>query len=158
MNKENEQNTNLEEEVPKDASPQENNTEKIKKEEAPKNAQAILQEIHTENLKKNNPDETQKIENFSVGDTVEVQVKITEGKTTRLQAFTGTVISKDSSGISETFTVRRVTGGFGVEKVFVLNSPQLESIKVKRKGKVRRAKLYYLRDKVGKSAKIKRKL
>ena len=110
----------------------------------------VLDKIANENLKED-------VTKFNVGDTVKVQVRITEGKTTRLQAFSGVVIAKKGSGISETFTVRRVIAGQGVERVFPLNSPAVESISVEREGDVRRAKLYYLRDKVGKAAKVKAK-
>lgn len=97
--------------------------------------------------------------NFNVGDTVVVNYKITEGEKSRVQPFTGIVIGIKSSGISKTFTVRRVSvGSIGVERIFPLSSPNVESVIVKSRGKVRRAKLYYLRDRVGRSAtKIKRK-
>ena len=94
----------------------------------------------------------------NVGDTVRVHVHIKEGNRERIQVFEGTVIAKKHGGISETFTVRRVSYGVGVEKVFPLHSPVIEKIETVRTGKVRRAKLYYLRDRVGKSAKIKEKL
>lgn len=94
---------------------------------------------------------------FNVGDTVKVQVRISEGKNTRLQAFTGIVLAKKGSGISATFTVRRVAYGQGVERVFPVNSPMIESIEVERRGIVRRSKLYYLRNKVGKAARIQEK-
>ena len=93
-----------------------------------------------------------------IGDTVRVDVKIREGERERIQAFEGTVIAKKGSGVAETFTVRRVAYGVGVERVFPLHSPNVAAIKVVRHGKVRRSKLYYLRDRVGKSAKIKEKL
>ena len=92
---------------------------------------------------------------IEVGDTVRVQVKIKEGDKERLQAFEGTVIAKNGSGISETFTVRRVSYGVGVERVFPVHSPNVAKVTTIRKGKVRRAKLYYLRDRVGKAAKVK---
>ena len=95
---------------------------------------------------------------FEVGDTVRVSVRIKEGDKERIQAFEGTVIAKKHGGVAETFTVRRVSYGVGVEKVFPLHSPIIEKIETVRAGKVRRAKLYYLRDRVGKSAKIKEKL
>ena len=95
---------------------------------------------------------------FSVGDTVRVDVKIREGERERIQAFEGTVIAKKGSGVAETFTVRRVSFGYGVERVFPLHSPRIDRIEVERKGRVRRAKLYYLRDKVGKGAKVKEQL
>ena len=92
---------------------------------------------------------------FSIGDTVRVSVRIREGKTERIQMFEGTVIAIKGSGISKTFTVRRVSYGVGVERVFPLHSANVDSVAVVRKGKVRRAKLYYLRDRVGKAAKVK---
>ncbi len=95
---------------------------------------------------------------FNIGDTVRIQVKIREGSRERLQAFEGTVIAKKGSGISSTFTVRRVSYGVGVERVFPVHSPNVDSITVVRKGKVRRSKLYYLRDRVGKAAKVKEAL
>ena len=92
---------------------------------------------------------------FSIGDTVKVGVRIREGKTERVQMFEGRVIAIKGSGISKTFTVRRVSYGVGVERVFPLHSANVDSVEVIRKGKVRRAKLYYLRDRVGKAAKVK---
>ena len=92
---------------------------------------------------------------IAIGDTVRVQVKVVEGKNERLQAFEGVVIAKRNGGIRETFTVRRVSYGIGVERTFPVHSPRLGSITVIRHGKVRRAKLYYLRDRVGKKAKVK---
>ncbi len=92
---------------------------------------------------------------FSVGDTVKVHVKIKEGDKSRIQIFEGTVIAKKHGGISETFTVRRVAHGCGIERVFPLHSPVVEKVEIVRYGKVRRAKLYYLRDRVGKAAKVK---
>ena len=92
---------------------------------------------------------------FNVGDTVKVFNKIKEGTRERVQLFEGTVIAKRGGGISETFTVRRVSYGVGVEKTFPLHSPNVEQVQVVRYGKVRRAKLNYLRDRVGKSAKVK---
>ena len=95
---------------------------------------------------------------FNIGDTVRIQVRIREGSRERLQAFEGTVIAKKGSGVSATFTVRRISYGVGVERVFPLHSPNVESITVVRRGKVRRSKLYYLRDRVGKAAKVKEAL
>ena len=95
---------------------------------------------------------------FNIGDTVRVDVKIREGERERIQAFEGTVIAKRGSGVSETFTVRRVSYGVGVERVFPVHSPNVASVKVVRYGKVRRAKLYYLRDRVGKASKVKEKI
>ena len=95
---------------------------------------------------------------FSIGDTVRVDVKIREGERERIQAFEGTVIAINGSGVTETFTVRRVSYGVGVERVFPVNSPNFADVKVVRYGKVRRAKLYYLRDRVGKASKVKEKI
>lgn len=92
---------------------------------------------------------------FKIGDTVRVGVRIREGKNERVQMFEGTVIAMKGSGISKTFTVRRVSYGVGIERVFPMNSANVDSIQVVRHGKVRRAKLYYLRDRVGKAAKVK---
>ena len=93
--------------------------------------------------------------NFNIGDTVKVHNRIKEGSRERIQIFEGTVIAKKHGGIQETFTVRRVSYGVGVEKPFPVHSPHVEKVEVVRKGKVRRAKLYYLRDRVGKAAKVK---
>ncbi|MBR5587014.1 MAG: 50S ribosomal protein L19 [Clostridia bacterium] len=95
---------------------------------------------------------------FNIGDTVKVSCKIKEGNRERIQMFEGIVIRKKNGGISETFTVRRISYGVGVEKTFPLHSPNVEKVEVVRKGKVRRARLYYLRDRVGKAAKVKEKL
>lgn len=92
---------------------------------------------------------------FNIGDTVRVSVRIQEGDKSRIQMFEGTVIAKKHGGVSETFTVRRVAHGCGVERVFPLHSPVVEKVEVVRLAKVRRAKLYYLRDRVGKAAKTK---
>ena len=92
---------------------------------------------------------------FSVGDTVRVHVRIKEGDRQRIQVFEGAVIAKQHGGISETFTVRRVSYGVGVERVFPINSANVERVEIVRRGKVRRSKLYYLRDRVGRSAKVK---
>ncbi|MCQ4864276.1 50S ribosomal protein L19 [Pseudoflavonifractor phocaeensis] len=93
-----------------------------------------------------------------IGDTVRVHIRVKEGNRERIQVFEGTVIAKKHGGIEETFTVRRISYGVGVEKVFPVHAPSIEKIEVVRHGRVRRAKLYYLRDRVGKSAKIKEKL
>ena len=92
---------------------------------------------------------------FSVGDTVKVSVNIREGERERIQMFEGTVIARKGSGVAETFTVRRISYGVGVERVFPVHSPNVKEVAIIRKGKVRRAKLYYLRDRVGKAAKVK---
>ena len=94
---------------------------------------------------------------FGIGDGVKVYIRITEGEKQRIQLFEGTVIAKHGGGISETFTVRRVASGVGVEKTFPIHSPNVDKIVVFRQAKVRRAKLYYLRDRVGKAAKVKEK-
>ena len=95
---------------------------------------------------------------FNVGDTDKVHVRIAEGDKFRIQIFEGTVIAKKHGGVSETFTVRRVAHGCGIERVFPLHSPTVEKVEIVREGKVRRAKLYYLRDRVGKAAKVKSKI
>jgi len=98
------------------------------------------------------------IPQFNIGDTVRVHNKIKEGQRERIQVFEGTVIAKKNGGISETFTVRRVSYGVGTEKTFPLHSPNISKVEVIRQGKVRRAKLYYLRDRVGKRAKVKEQI
>ena len=108
----------------------------------------IIEQIEKENLKGSVPE-------FNVGDTVKVSFKVIEGTKERIQAFEGIVIARKSSGIRETFTVRRVSYGIGVERTFPLHSPKVADIKVVRRGKVRRAKLNYLRNRVGKRAKVK---
>ena len=98
------------------------------------------------------------VPSFEIGDTVRIDNKIKEGARERLQVFEGTVIAKRGGGISETFTVRRISYGCGIEKTFPLHSPNVVKVTVVRRGKVRRAKLFYLRDKVGKSAKVKEQI
>lgn len=93
-----------------------------------------------------------------IGDTVKVHVKIREGEKERIQIFEGTVIARRGSGVSETFTVRRVSYGVGVEKVFPIHSPNVAKVELVRHGKIRRSKLYYLRDRVGKAAKVKEQI
>lgn len=100
----------------------------------------------------------QEVPSFGIGDTVRVDVNIKEGERERIQAFEGTVIARKGSGISETFTVRRVSYGVGVERVFPIHSPNVKAVKTVRRGSVRRAKLYYLRGRVGKAAKVKEQL
>ncbi|HKM32315.1 MAG TPA: 50S ribosomal protein L19 [Oscillospiraceae bacterium] len=107
-----------------------------------------LQIIAQESLKTDIP-------TVNIGDTVKVHVRIKEGEKSRVQIFEGTVIAKKHGGVSETFTVRRLAHGVGVEKVFPIHSPSVEKVELVRKGKVRRAKLYYLRDRIGKAAKVK---
>jgi len=106
--------------------------------------------VEAKHLKKEVPE-------FSVGDTLKIQVKIVEGDKTRLQAFEGAVIARKGSGIQESFTLRRISYGEGVERTFPLHSPFVEEIEVLKRGKARRAKLYYLRKKVGKRTKIEEK-
>ena len=110
----------------------------------------VLQQI-TEEYKKND------IPAFNVGDTVKVYIKIKEGSRERIQVFEGFVLKKQNGGISETFTVRRIASGVGVEKTFPIHSPKIEKIEVVRRGDVRRAKLNYMRERTGKAAKIKTK-
>lgn len=109
---------------------------------------SIIDAINQENVKSSIP-------SFNVGDTVKVMVKVIEGDRERLQAFEGIVIARKNGGISETFTVRRLSFGIGVEKTFPIHSPKVADIIVVRRGKVRRAKLYYLRARTGKAAKVK---
>ena len=111
----------------------------------------IIQQLETEQLKKKMPD-------FKPGDTVVVNVKVVEGTRERVQAFEGVVIAKRNRGVNSSFTVRKISHGEGVERVFQSHSRAIDSIKVKRRGSVRRAKLYYLRDLQGKAARIKEKL
>jgi len=111
----------------------------------------IIAEINAEQMKKDIPA-------FSSGDTVVVQVKVKEGDRERLQAFEGVVIAKRNRGLHSAFTVRKISNGEGVERVFQTHSPMIGNIEVKRHGKVRRAKLYYLRGLTGKAARIKEKL
>ena len=108
----------------------------------------ILRAIEAEQMRNDLP-------NFNVGDNVKLHVKVKEGNRERIQMFEGTVIKRQNGGLRETFTVRRVAYGVGVERTFPVNSPIIEKMEVTRRGKVRRAKLFYLRDRVGKAAKVK---
>ncbi len=110
----------------------------------------IVQQIQKEQLRSDLPD-------FSPGDTVRVNVRVREGDKERLQAFEGTCIGRRGSSMSETFTVRKVSSGIGVERIFPVHSPSIESITVVRQGRVRRAKLYYLRELKGRAARIREK-
>lgn len=112
---------------------------------------ALIEEIESSQLKTDIPD-------FCVGDTVKVHIRIIEGEKERIQVFTGTVIARKGSGLSETFSLYRVAYGTSMERVFILHSPRVAKIEVTRKGKVRRAKLYYLRGTSGKAAKVKEKI
>ncbi len=127
---------------------------KPEKKDAPKKVKKVVDPIAvmTNEMLRENPHV------FAIGDTVKVNVRIKEGERQRIQQFEGTVIAKKHGGINETFTVRRTSYGVGVERVFPVNSPNVESVVVVRHGKARRSKLYYLRDRVGKSAKLKTKL
>ena len=111
----------------------------------------IIAELNAEQIKQELPD-------FSPGDTVVVQVKVKEGNRERLQAFEGVVLGKRNRGINSAFTVRKISHGVGVERTFQTHSPLVDSITVKRRGDVRQAKLYYLRERSGKAARIKEKL
>jgi large subunit ribosomal protein L19 len=111
----------------------------------------IIEAIEAEQLKQDLPE-------FSPGDTVQVQVRVKEGSRERLQAFEGVVIAKRNRGLNSSFTVRKVSHGEGVERVFQTHSPTLAGIQIKRRGDVRRAKLYYLRGRMGKAARIKEKI
>ena len=113
------------------------------------NASEIIKNIEAEQLKADAPQ-------FSVGDTVKVFGKIKEGNRERIQVFEGTVIKKQGGSNRATFTVRKLSNGVGVEKTWPLHSPNVEKVEIVRKGKVRRAKLYYLRDRIGKAAKVKK--
>ena len=108
----------------------------------------ILRAIEAEQMRNDLP-------NFNVGDNVKLHVKVKEGNRERIQMFEGTVIKRQNGGLRETFTVRRLAYGVGVERTFPVNSPIIEKMEVTRRGKVRRAKLFYLRDRVGKAAKVK---
>jgi len=111
----------------------------------------IIKAIESEYMKKEPP-------KFDVGDTVKVWVKVVEGNRERLQAYEGAVIAKRSGGVKETFTVRRVSFGVGIERIFPIHSPRIDRVEIVRKGRVRRAKLYYLRNLSGKAAKIEEKI
>ena len=111
---------------------------------------SLIKEFEREQLKKQLPE-------IYVGDTVKVGVKITEGNKERVQPYEGVVIAKRHGGLNQTITVRRIFQGIGVERVFMLHSPQVASLKVERRGKVRRAKLFYLRDRVGKATRVKQR-
>ena len=111
----------------------------------------IIKNIEAAQLKENVP-------SFNVGDTVKVHVRIKEGDKYRIQIFEGTVIAKKHGGINETFTVRRLSYGCGVERVFPVHSPIIEKVELVRSGKVRRSKLYYIRGRVGKAAKVKEQI
>jgi len=108
----------------------------------------IIAELEKEHSKKS-------IDDFMVGDTVDVHVRIIEGEKERIQIFNGVVIAKNKGGINENFTVRRLVSGEGVERVFPIHAPRVEKVEIKRRGRTKRAKLYYLRDRVGKATRLK---
>ena len=110
----------------------------------------LLDDVQKEGMK-------EKLPEFQIGDTVDVHVRIKEGEKERIQVFNGTVIGRKGSGMSESFTVRRIVASEGVERVFPIHSPSVVDVKVTRRGHVRRAKLYYLRDRVGKRARVREK-
>jgi large subunit ribosomal protein L19 len=112
---------------------------------------SIITEIEKESLKKDVPD-------FRSGDTVSVNIKVKEGDKERIQVFTGTVIQRRASGLGESFTVRKMSSGIGVERIFLLHSPNVESIKIVRRGIVRRARIFYMRERQGKAARIKERI
>jgi large subunit ribosomal protein L19 len=111
----------------------------------------IIEQLESEQIKREIPD-------FAPGDTVIVDVKVKEGQRERVQAFEGVVIARKNRGLNSSFTVRKISYGEGVERVFQTHSPSIAEIKIKRRGDVRRAKLYYMRDRAGKSARIKEKI
>ncbi len=112
------------------------------------NMSGILEKLKFENLSSDIPA-------FRTGDTVTVNVKVTEGNKVRIQAFKGVVIQRRNSGVSETFTVRKMSGNVGVERIFALHSPNIDSIKIDRTGKVHQSRIFYMRDRRGKAARIK---
>ena len=148
--KENELEMTSESEKPNDLTANEQEELLIPKTKKHLSASNLINEFESEQLKKELPD-------IYVGDTVKVGVKITEGNKERVQPYEGVVISKRHGGLNQTITVRRIFQGIGVERVFMLHSPQVASLKVERRGKVRRAKLFYLRDRVGKATRVKQR-
>ena len=133
-----------------DVAVEQNKEKKVSEIKQTLSASHLIKEFENEQLKKELPE-------IYVGDTVKVGVKITEGNKERVQPYEGVVIAKRHGGINQTITVRRIFQGIGVERVFMLHSPQVASLKVERRGKVRRAKLFYLRDRVGKATRVKQR-
>ena len=131
-------------------SPENEEKESISQSKKSISSSNLIREFEFEQLKKQLPE-------IYVGDTVKVGVKITEGNKERVQPYEGVVIAKRHGGLNQTITVRRIFQGIGVERVFMLHSPQVASLKVERRGKVRRAKLFYLRDRVGKATRVKQR-
>ena len=142
--------TTGESEIPIDVKVEKENEDLVSRQKGVLSASNIIKEFENGQLKKELPD-------IYVGDTVKVGVKITEGNKERVQPYEGVVIAKRHGGLNQTITVRRIFQGIGVERVFMLHSPQVASLKVERRGKVRRAKLFYLRDRVGKATRVKQR-
>ena len=142
--------TTGESEIPIDVKVEKENEDLVSRQKGVLKASNIIKEFENGQLKKELPD-------IYVGDTVKVGVKITEGNKERVQPYEGVVIAKRHGGLNQTITVRRIFQGIGVERVFMLHSPQVASLKVERRGKVRRAKLFYLRDRVGKATRVKQR-
>ena len=141
---------NNETDIATDLSVENKEKELIPKTKSSLSSSNLINEFEKEQLKKQLPE-------IYVGDTVKVGVKITEGNKERVQPYEGVVIAKRHGGLNQTITVRRIFQGIGVERVFMLHSPQVASLKVERRGKVRRAKLFYLRDRVGKATRVKQR-
>ena len=133
-----------------ETSPQENSNDTKAESDKIISSENLVHEFEKSQLKKELPE-------IYVGDTVKVGVKITEGNKERVQPYEGVVIAKRHGGLNQTITVRRIFQGIGVERIFMLHSPQVASLKVERRGKVRRAKLFYLRDRVGKATRVKQR-
>ncbi len=142
--------TGIETDASVDVAVEQNKKKMVSKPKQTLSASNLIKEFENEQLKQELPE-------IYVGDTVKVGVKITEGNKERVQPYEGVVIAKRHGGISQTITVRRIFQGIGVERVFMLHSPQVASLKVERRGKVRRAKLFYLRDRVGKATRVKQR-
>tara|TARA_A100001035_G_scaffold184765_1_gene147202 strand:+ start:4510 stop:4998 length:489 start_codon:yes stop_codon:yes gene_type:complete len=142
--------TTGESEIPIDVKVEKENEDLVSRQKGVLKASNIIKEFENGQLKKELPD-------IYVGDTVKVGVKITEGNKERVQPYEGVVIAKRHGGLNQTITVRRIFQGIGVERVFMLHSPQVASLKVERRGKVRRAKLFYLRNRVGKATRVKQR-
>ena len=142
--------TGIETDASVDVAVEQNKKKMVSKPTQTLSASNLIKEFENEQLKKELPE-------IYVGDTVKVGVKITEGNKERVQPYEGVVIAKRHGGINQTITVRRIFQGIGVERVFMLHSPQVASLKVERRGKVRRAKLFYLRDRVGKATRVKQR-
>ena len=147
---ENEFETGVEADTSVDVAVEQNTKNMVSEPPQTSSAANLIKEFEDEQLKKELPE-------IYVGDTVKVGVKITEGNKERVQPYEGVVIAKRHGGINQTITVRRIFQGIGVERVFMLHSPQVASLKVERRGKVRRAKLFYLRDRVGKATRVKQR-